>query len=167
MIKTLAASKAAKLFATCVCPVAGTVALTVSVPQVRTAVHKATAPRAYAKPKTRVRPQARTAALQAPCPEVGPALAIQNFGPLSTMGALSFVPPELGDVERSGGNPRGGGPPSRGGPTFVDNPPTPSVVPEPRAWVQLLLGFGIVGAVMRTGRRRGQASASQVRQPEA
>ncbi|MGH6780625.1 MAG: PEP-CTERM sorting domain-containing protein, partial [Sphingomonadaceae bacterium] len=74
MLKTMVASKAAKLMAACVCPVVGSAALTVSVPQVREAVHKATAPRQYAKPKTRVRkPAAEVAAAAiAPCPTAVP-----------------------------------------------------------------------------------------------
>lgn len=167
MIKTLAASKAAKLFAACVCPVAGTVALTVAVPQVRTAVHKATAPRAYAKPKTRVRAplQAQTAALAAPCEPLG--IAASDFGPLKP---FSDLPPVL----LSGPNdvPGTGNPP--GGPIGIRNPPgggggitpPPSPIPEPKAWVQLLLGFGIIGAVMRTAKRRDDV-ATPIEQADA
>lgn len=160
MIKSLAASKAAKLLATCVCPVAGTVALTVAVPQVRTAVHKATAPRAYAKPKTRVRPQ--TAALQAPCPETGPALATQSIAPFG-MTPMSLPPVAFTGTDVPG-TPGGGG---TGGPPLV-NPPggggggitPPGIVPEPGTWLQLVLGFGVVGMVMRAGKGRPNENAA-------
>lgn len=58
MLKEVVASNAAKLIAACVCPVVGTAAITVSVPKVRQAVHKMTAPAkptrtARAKPRVR------------------------------------------------------------------------------------------------------------------
>ena len=61
MLKEVLASNAAKLVAACVCPVvAGAVAI--QVPPVRSAIHKATAPRtARAKPRIRV-PRDETAA---------------------------------------------------------------------------------------------------------
>lgn len=149
MIKSLAASNAAKLMAACVCPVAGTVALTVAVPQVRSAVHKATAPRAYALPKTRVRPQ--TASIQPPCAETG-ALASQSIAPFTmTPLSLSSVPLDSpGFTGIPGGGPNPGGPlvsnnPPGGGP----NVPPPGIVPEPGTWLQLVLGFGAIGMMMR------------------
>jgi hypothetical protein len=149
MIKSLAASKAAKLLAACVCPVAGTVALTVAVPQVRSAVHKATAPRQYAKPKTRVRPQ--MAAVQPPCAEPG-AFATQSIAPLTmTPLSLSSVPldsPGFTGVPGGGFNP-GGGPLVSNNPPGGPNVPPPGVVPEPGTWLQLVLGFGVVGMMMR------------------
>ena len=76
MLKEAVASKAAKLLMTCVCPVAGTTALTLGVPQVRDAVHKTAQPRQYAKPKTRVRATAaeevQVAQADTPCPTVTP-----------------------------------------------------------------------------------------------
>ena len=150
MIKSLAASKAAKLLAACVCPVAGTVALTVAVPQVRSAVHKATAPRQYAKPKTRVRPQ--MAAIQPPCAETG-VLATQSIAPLTmTPLSLSSIPldsPGFTGVPGGGSNP-GGGPIVSNGPQGGGaNVPPPGVVPEPGTWLQLVLGFGVIGVAMR------------------
>lgn len=148
MIKSLAASKAAKLLAACVCPVAGTVAVTVAVPQVRSAVHKATAPRAYAKPKTRVRPQ--MAAVQPPCVEPG-VLDSQSIAPLTS---LDFDrTPVPGDRPNDNPNPF-----PNPGPQFIPGPnppggetniPPPGIVPEPGTWLQLVLGFGVVGMMMR------------------
>lgn len=162
MIKTLAASKAAKLLATCVCPVAGTVALTVAVPQVRSAVHKATAPRAYALPKTRVRAPAglpQTAALAAPCAEpLG--IAASDFGPIK---AFSDLPPVSltgpNDVPGGGTQPEGPIVKIKDLPDNTGHNPPVSPIPEPKAWVQLLLGFGIIGAVMRTAKRRDDVAA--------
>jgi hypothetical protein len=59
MLKSLAASTALKYALACVCPVAGTAALTLAAPKVRAAVHKMTEPRkARAKPRVRVKPAA-------------------------------------------------------------------------------------------------------------
>jgi hypothetical protein len=152
MMRSFLASKTAKLVAACVCPVAGTGALTVAVPQVRSAVHKATGPtkpRAYAAPKTRV----RTAAGSEPCAE---APAVMMNSPLSmlstptqspvadaTDGASTTPPVKLAGT--TGRNPQvpldigngGGG----GGVT--------PAVPEVTTWVQMIVGFGLVGGVVR------------------
>jgi len=66
---------------TCVCPVAGTTALTLGVPQARDAVHKAVQPRQYAKPKIRVRPK-----------EEEPQVASNDECPTLTAVALSDIP---------------------------------------------------------------------------
>ena len=58
MLKEALASNAVKLVAACVCPIAGTAALTVSVPKMRSAVHRMTAPPARAD---RVKPRVRKA----------------------------------------------------------------------------------------------------------
>lgn len=156
MLKEAVASKAAKLLMTCVCPVAGTTALSLGVPQVRDAVHKATQPRQYAKPKTRVRaaPEegVQVASAEAPCPTVTP-FALSDLPPVSPVPMEStplqvaeapppdvsvpltptiFVPPG------GGGNPEGGMP----------------GVPEPSTWVQLMLGFGLIGGVARVTYRK-------------
>jgi hypothetical protein len=149
MIKSLAASKTAQLLAACVCPVVGTVALTTAVPQVRSAVHKATAPRQYAKPKTRVRPQMQTAAVQPPCVDVG-ALATQSIAPLTPFSLADGKIPVVDTGPGPIGYPGPGGPPiidtpSGGGP----NVPPPGIVPEPGTWLQLVLGFGVIGMMMR------------------
>jgi len=156
MIQSVAASKAAKLIAACVCPIAGTGALTMAVPQVRQAVHKATEPRAYAKPKTRVRaaPNALASAGD-PCLDNMPlalsdpkAMAIGPQTPLQVAsnnpGPGSFLPPYT-----PGGNPPVIGPGGGGGPGGTDpTDPVPGV-PEASTWVQLILGFGLVGGAVR------------------
>ena len=147
MIKSLAASKTAQLLAACVCPVVGTVALTTAVPQVRSAVHKATAPRQYAKPKTRVRPQMQTAAVQPPCVEPGALATIEPLKPLDFK-RIRDIDPLPDDQPNPFPNP---GPPSPfpnppGGPDI----PTPGIVPEPGTWLQLVLGFGVIGMMMRS-----------------
>lgn len=170
MLKSMVASKAAKLMAACVCPVVGSAALTVSVPQVREAVHKATAPRQYAKPKTRVRkPAAEVAAAAiAPCPTAVPVvLAAMELPTDATLAPLDFAsldpktllnppratpfvprPTGVGGGGGGGGNPPGGGevPPS-------PEPPVP-VLPDAATWAQMILGFGFIGGAMRYSRRR-------------
>ncbi len=155
MLKEAVASKAAKLLMTCVCPVAGTTALSLGVPQVRDAVHKATQPRQYAKPKTRVRAAAeegiQVASAETPCPTVTP------FA-LSDLPAVSNVPMESPPLQVAEApppdvaiplTPRIFVPPSSGTPP-VDTPG----VPEPSTWVQLMLGFGLIGGVARVTYRR-------------
>lgn len=191
MIKGFAASKAAKALGLCVCPVVGTGVVATQVPAVRTAVHKATAPRAYAKPKTRVRvasaaPVKMAALADAPCVSGAP-VVVQN-------GEVFNLPnlPQSGQILALGNSPLGPltnipasyNPPSR--PVFFDPPATPIIpvnppapgepggnpgdpgtpvnpLPEPATWAQLLLGFMIVGGVMRStsrGRRNEEAKAA-------
>lgn len=155
MLKEAVASKAAKLLMTCVCPVAGTTALSLGVPQVRDAVHKATQPRQYAKPKTRVRatPEegVQVASAETPCPTVTP------FA-LSDLPAVTPVPVETTPLQVAEApppdvavplTPRIFVPPSTGNP----NPPSPGV-PEPSTWIQLMLGFALIGGVARVTYRR-------------
>ena len=149
MIKSLASSKTAQLLADCVCQVVGTVALTTAVPQVRSAVNKATAPRQYAKTKTRVRPQMQTAGVKSPCLEPG-VLANQSIGALTPFSLPDGRIPVGGDIPGPH-VPNPGGPP-----TFVNNPPgggpdipPPGIVPDPGTWLQLVLGFGAIGMMMR------------------
>lgn len=163
MLKEIVASNAAKLIAACVCPVATTAALTVSVPQVRQAVHKATAPRAYAKPKTRVRqPAAAAPKLASALPECPPAVMIGNSTIAPNL-AFPAAPMQLASgngVGPGGGGdgfgpsffPTGPGPgPGWGGGTNGGPPidPPPPAVPEPETWVQMLIGFGVIGGATR------------------
>ncbi|MDB5686465.1 MAG: sorting protein [Rhizorhabdus sp.] len=157
MLKEAVASKAAKLLMTCVCPVAGTTALSLGVPQVRDAVHKATQPRQYAKPKTRVRatPAAdegvQVASAETPCPSVTP-FALNNL-PLVSQPTLPSLKFAEGGPTTLVNNPLPS-PPSTQSPAgaspFVTNTP----VPEPETWVQIVLGFGIIGGVARVTYRR-------------
>ena len=159
MLKEAVASKAAKLLMTCVCPVAGTTALSLGVPQVRDAVHKATQPRQYAKPKTRIRatPEegVQVASADTPCPTVTP-FALSNL-PQQTPGTVDTPPLQVAEAP----------PPDPAVPLtptiFV--PPTTGVppsgnmpgVPEPSTWVQLMLGFGLIGGVARVTYRKNGA----------
>lgn len=62
MLKEVVASNVAKLIAACVCPVVGTAAVTLGVPEVRQAVHRATAPKAKPKRVARAKPRVRAPA---------------------------------------------------------------------------------------------------------
>lgn len=178
MLKEIVASNAAKLIAACVCPVATTAALTVTVPQVREAVHKATAPRAYAKPKTRVRKPAapaQVAAAPLECPPENPVIMVNDRSI-----APDFTLPAPFGGEEYAYNPPGGGPggpgfpgiPGRpggpGGPGIVvppdtppPPPPPPPPVPEPATWVQMLIGFGVIGGATRVTYRRERRQSSE------
>lgn len=148
MLSSIVASKAARLIAACVCPVVGAGTLTMAVPKVRNAVHKATAPREYALPKTRER-MAMPVAAPAPC----------TFGatPLSA-GYIESLPQGYGPRQVSYEVPGGAlSSASRGIPIGVDPlpaSPPPSAVPEPQAWLQMLVGFTLIGGAVRMARKR-------------
>lgn len=162
MLKEAVASKAAKLLMTCVCPVAGTTALSLGVPQVRDAVHKATQPRQYAKPKTRVRaaPEegVQVASADTPCPTVTP-FALSDLPPVTPVPMdspplqVAEAPPPDVSVPLT---PTIFIPPGGGG-----NPPPGDMpgVPEPSTWVQLMLGFGLIGGVARVSYRKNGTEA--------
>jgi len=156
MLKEAGASKAAKLLMTCVCPVAGTTALSLGVPQVRDAVHKATQPRQYAKPKTRTRavtPAAsegvQVAQADSPCPSVTP-FALNNLPQTSAPPTVLAENTPLGDPLPTPLPSPPLAPPTPGGNPFVTN----EAVPEPQTWVQLVLGFGVIGGIARVTYRR-------------
>lgn len=148
MLASIVASKTARLITACVCPVVGAGTLTMAVPKVRNAVHKATAPREYALPKTRER-LAQPVAAPAPCTVIGAT-------PLSA-GYIEDVPSPL--------YPFPTGPvPVPGTPivslSYGDSPnkvpiaPTGGAVPEPHIWLQFLIGFTLVGGAVRMARKR-------------
>jgi len=156
MLKEAVASKAAKLLMTCVCPVAGTTALSLGVPQVRDAVHKATQPRQYAKPKTRIRATAedgaQLAAADTPCPTVTP-FALSDLPTISGPPVAQPPPIQLAEAP----------PPSEPVVELTPRifvPPTGDPggdfpgVPEPSTWVQLMLGFGLIGGVARVSYKK-------------
>lgn len=163
MLKEAVASKAAKLLMTCVCPVAGTTALSLGVPQVRDAVYKSTQPRQYAKPKTRVRQ-----AQEAEEVEVAQNVACPPSSPFRLDELPSVTPPSNPPSSPTPAPPDAPpAPPPDEPPPFVpptppeDPPPESPGVPEPSTWLQLIIGFGLIGGVARvTYRRNG-------RQPEA
>ncbi|WP_340315185.1 hypothetical protein [Rhizorhabdus argentea] len=150
MLKEAVASKAAKLLMTCVCPVAGTTALSLGVPQVRDAVYKATQPRQYAKPKTRVR-QSEGAptevAVNDACPPVTP-FKIDNLPPSNPPKDPPSDPPSTPPND----------PPPPLPPLFPPRPPVvpPSGVPEPSTWLQLVIGFGLIGGIARGAYRENR-----------
>lgn len=149
----MVASKAAKLMTACVCPVVGSAALTLSVPQVREAVHKATAPRQYAKPKTRVRqPVAEVAsAAIAPCPTAVPVVFSSLELPVGDAG----LPPTLLAFADPVSPIRASRPPADSTGRAIVNPPAPPpLLPEPTTWMQMILGFGLIGGVIRTSHSR-------------
>lgn len=159
MLQSMVASKAAKLMAACVCPVVGSAALTLSVPQVRDAVHKATAPREYAKPKTRVRAPAAevAAAAVAPCPTAVPVVLSSMELPMTPDAMMRpldlppsnppsiFPPPQINPPFITPIVPRPGGDPT---------PPVVPLLPDATTWVQMILGFGLIGGAIRVSYRR-------------
>ena len=161
MLKEAVASKAAKLLMTCVCPVAGTTALSLGVPQVRDAVHKATQPRQYAKPKTRIRamPEEGTqlAAAETPCPTVTP-FALSN---LPTVSPTPTPPSPIQVAEAPPPDPAVPLTPTIFVPPGTSTPPGGQGVPEPSTWVQLMLGFGLIGGVARVTYRKNGTSAAE------
>jgi hypothetical protein len=161
MLKEAVASKAAKLLMTCVCPVAGTTALSLGVPQVREAVHKATQPHQYAKSKSRVRATpveegAQFAAADVPCPTVTP-FALSNLPTVSGPPPVSQPPIQVAEAPPPDPavplTPTIFVPPS-GGTPMNDQPG----VPEPSTWVQLMLGFGLIGGMARVTYRKNRAA---------
>jgi hypothetical protein len=153
MLTSIIASKTARLITACVCPVVGAGTLTMAVPKVRNAVHKATAPREYALPKTRER-AAEPIAAAAPCTTIGATPLSAGFiesmplSPTPTVGGVPGTP--LTSVVLTGPGakdpiPGGGG---------IPGVPTPGAVPEPQTWLQLLLGFTLVGGAVRMARKR-------------
>jgi hypothetical protein len=154
MLSSIIASKGARLIAACVCPVVGAGTLTMAVPKVRNAVHKITAPREYALPKTRER-IAQPISAPAPCTIGATPLSagyIESLPDNARPGGplVSYdVPGSRIDVSRSlpddrvppGANPPGVTPPA-------------SAVPEPHAWLQMLVGFTLIGGAVRAARKR-------------
>jgi len=145
MLSSLVASKTARLITACVCPVVGAGTLTMTVPKVRNAVHKATAPSEYALPKTRER-AAIPAAAVAPC---------------STIGA---TPLSAGYIEQ-GNSPYALLPDRQPVPGSLVPPATPytlppekvaisGAVPEPQTWLQFIVGFTLIGGAVRMARKR-------------
>jgi hypothetical protein len=120
-----------------------------SVPKVRNAVHKATAPSEYALPKTRER-LAMPAAAPAPCSVIGATPLSAGYmedmqTPLSPgepgITGTPFVPTSYT------------GPGSKS--EIID--PLPGgggAVPEPHTWLQFLVGFTLIGGAVRMARKR-------------
>jgi len=138
----------------CVCPVAGTTALTLGVPQVRDAVHKAVQPRQYAKPKTRVRQleEPVQVASAEDCPTLTP-LAIADVPFQAPAASLATGPSQLAEVPQ----PEAGLPltprifiPRNDGMAASE----PDGAPESSSWVKLILGFGVIPGIPRVNYRK-------------
>lgn len=170
MLKGMLASNASKLVAACVCPVAGSVALTVGVPQVRDTVHRATAPRAYALPKTRVRKPRPVEQVATPVPVQTAALSAPPCEPSLNAGAplsAQYTPvtedeTQLANIGDLPGRPGWSGVPDGG----VNLPAIPGV-PEPHTWVQMLIGFGLIGGAARYSLKNGGVDVDVVQPDQA
>jgi hypothetical protein len=153
MLASIVASKTARLITACVCPVVGAGTLTMAVPKVRNAVHKATAPREYALPKTRERIAEPVSAV-APCTTIGATPLSAGFIEEPSIFPPS-TPPGIGTpllpVAVSG---PGGKEPITDGPGGPATPPFTGGVPEPHVWLQLLVGFTLVGGAVRMARKK-------------
>jgi hypothetical protein len=163
MLREVLASNAAKLVAACVCPVVGASVVTLKVPQVREAVHKATTPKpkreARAKPRVRT-PKKASAAQKEEEKPVETALMcgdpdLLRSGPLEPSAtSLISMPPARMEMPP---------PPERifvthgcGPAQFASGIPGLRIagVPEPATWAQMIAGFALMGAMIRAGRRR-------------
>ena len=177
MLASIVASKTARLITACVCPVVGAGTLTMAVPKVRNAVHKATAPREYALPKTRER-AAIPAVAMAPCTTIGATPLSAGFSedlpinlyPSPGEPIVPGIPLRSVAVNGPGvkspfpdgpGGPGGpGGPP--GTPIGPGGPGSPGAVPEPHAWLQLLIGFTLVGGAVRMARKKPDENEQEI-----
>ena len=156
MLGSLAASNAAKVAALCICPVGAAVVVT-QVPQVRSAVHRMTAPRHV--PARRIAPRA-TPATNAPV-QTAMAAPCTSAVPVLTQGgeALTFSTPTL-----TGASFEPSLPPVRFALTSYPinrvefgSSPTPtetrddfSALPEPSTWLQFGIGFALLGSAIRS-----------------
>ena len=161
--------------ALCACPPLIAVTAAIAVPQVRHAIHHATAPKPHHHPlvRTAKRPSAdcvargRTDANRAGAddflrdvadldmsePQIGAIQASALAAPSrSGRGGWNGSSPSFGFTP--GGEWIGTPPGGPGAPTNPTgpNPPT-GAVPEPSNWLFMLLGFGVVGGTIRSGRR--------------
>jgi hypothetical protein len=165
MLKEVFASNAAKLVAACVCPIAaGTVAL--KVPPVRSAIHKATAPKPEreARAKPRIRAPLKKATVERDDQD-GP-IAAAPMCPDPVKLNDSVLTPT--DIQPELPAPRTVSPVQL--PTFVSNcgpsgfmmdvqSRMTGAVPEPATWAQMVAGFALMGATLRAGRRRQRRAA--------
>jgi hypothetical protein len=169
VLKTIVASKAAKAFALCVCPVAGaTVAL--KVPAVRQAIHSATAPTKSHPKRLRIALNDNVdenANSERVCPDPVPmqfsARDIPAL-PIIESGGVSILPGEApsGAAGQAFTQAALSNPLQRvsGGRGF--QPSLLAPVPEPVVWLQILLGFAAVGTAMRASRRNAGQLSSDV-----
>jgi hypothetical protein len=171
MLGSLAASNAAKVAALCICPVGAAVVVT-QVPQVRSAVHRMTAPRHV--PARRIAPRATPAtnapvqtAIAAPCPSAVPVLTQGGEALTFSTPALagtSFdpsLPPERFTLATTpiirvdfGSSPLPSAPPT-------GTPGDFSALPEPGTWLQFGIGFALLGSAIRSSGSGKKANVSK------
>lgn len=152
VLGSVAASKAAKAAALCICPVVGTAVVTTQVPAVRKAVHIATSP------KEAKRPKRSRLALKRPTVEKAQALPVCADPIPVVLGTqplkVSMAKPEPTTVspdEASDTPQRVASLISTRGPVYAFQPM--ATVPEPGTWAQMLGGFAVVGETIRFSRR--------------
>lgn len=168
MLKEIAGSQALKLATACVCPVVAAGVITTQVPQIRKAVHKATAPKHRVKPKV----AQRAPSPAADCPPVQPVVLTSSDFPIPTTEPVATPLSEIGQQalsvpprvpfnpgERASFGPIGGGGGGGGG-GVPPPPPTTAPLPEPAAWAFYILGFGTLGGMVRLGRHRRRLKAT-------
>lgn len=161
MLSSVAASKAAKAAALCICPVVGTAVVTTQVPAVRKAVHSATAPSTPKKPKrSRLavkKPPVQKAQALPVCADPIPVVLGNN--PIKVSGLTSERVSVPLDADPA--------PPTRIASIVPAQrafafPPL-AAIPEPGTWMQMLGGFAVVGATIRYS-RKGRTGAEGSRQ---
>ena len=171
MLGSFAASNAAKIAALCICPVGAAVVVT-QVPQVRSAVHRMTAPRHV--PARRIAPRSIPAAgapvqtaMAAPCPSAVPVLTQGGealtfstptlngnaFDPALPPARFALANTPIGRVD-FGSSPL----PS---PSPTETPGDFSALPEPGTWLQFGLGFALLGSAIRSSRSGNKAHVSK------
>ena len=175
--------------ALCACPPLVAVATVTAVPPVRHALHRASAPAHHHRTASSSKRQVdNCAGRQAEARSVDPAfigdLANAPAEPEVFGQGLNAVIPELASAPRANASDRAEWSslilPSRAGPGPIVTPPTlpgspvnpggpggtdPAAgsVPEPASWAFMLVGFGSIGAAIRSGRRNkavGMAGAA-------
>lgn len=151
MLGSVAASKAAKAAALCICPVVGTAVVTTQVPAVRKAVHNATAPKAAKKPKRsrlalKKPVEAKAQALPV-CADPIPVVLGNNPIKVSASDPESVTVP----VDDTPAPPQRLASLNPAPPAFAF--PALAAIPEPATWMQMLSGFAIVGATIRYSRK--------------
>jgi hypothetical protein len=156
MLTTVAASKAAKVLALCVCPVLGATAM-LKVPAVRQAVHDATAPAKKSPPKRSRLVKRDAADAPAPvCPDPVPVqLTSMPLLPLSTLepDGLTILP-DLEDPETASFAMASAVPDPRRRPGEAARVFQSTDVPEPAIWLQTIIGMGVAGSAIRMATRR-------------
>lgn len=164
MLGSLAASNAAKIAALCVCPVGAAVVVT-QVPQVRSAVHRMTAPKHV--PARRLAPRTTPAvnnpaqiAMASPCPSALPVLTQGGEALTFSIPTISGAPFEQSlpplQLAQSLSGPGRNSASSSPIPTGRETNTAP--LPEPGTWVQFGLGFAVLGGAIRSaGARRKSA----------